>query len=455
MPKVAVVVTAHNYGRFLRKCLNSVLSQTFKDYEIIAVDDASTDETPQIIEEFKEKFGDRFKTTWTNGIGLAAASNAGIELSDSDYIVRLDADDWFDENFLLIESHYLDTHPETDMVYSDYYTTDANGNIVEHFRYMRANDELKLLDRSPLASGAMYKKACWAELSGYNSELRHQEDFDYWIRFVNRFNVACVNLPLYYYRRHGTTMSSNTKAKLAARRKVKADFVEYKLKNILTNKKIVAIIPARGADNLALKQLNGRPVIAHTIEAAKNSGVFEKVIVSTDSKDIAEVAKQLGAEVPFIRPETLASRVAIEKVLSHALDYLERVESYEPDIVALLHITAPFKTAEHIREAVHTLLIFDTDTVISVAENNKFLWKPDEFGLTPLFEKRLLRHERESLYVENGAIYVFKKPVLDFGSVIGKTVGNILMTEEESIRVDNEFGFWLAEQMLKTGKFTP
>ncbi len=452
MPKVAVIVTAHNYGHFLRKCLNSILNQTFKDYELIVVDDASTDETPQIIEEFKEKFGNKLKATRTNGIGLAAASNAGIELSDSDYVVRLDADDWFDENILLIESHYLDMHPETDMVYSDYYTTDANGNIVEHYRYMRANDELKLLDRSPLASGAMYKKACWAELSGYNSELKHQEDFDYWIRFVNRFTVACVNLPLYYYRRHGTTMSSNTMAKLAARRKVKADFVEYKLKNILLNKKVIAIIPARGADGLALKQLDGKPVLAYSIEAAKNSGVFEKIIVSTDSKEIAEVAKQLGAEVPFIRPETLAGKVAIEKVLSHALDYLARVEGYEPDIITLLYITTPFKKAEHIKEAVHTMLIFNTDTVMSVAEHNKFLWQPGETGLVPLFEKRLLKHERESLYVENGAIYVFKKPVLDFGSVIGKTVGNILMTEEESIRIDNDFGFWLAEQMLKSNK---
>ncbi|MBI2040882.1 MAG: hypothetical protein HYT16_02145 [DPANN group archaeon] len=148
----------------------------------------------------------------------------------------------------------------------------------------------------------------------------------------------------------------------------------------------------------------------------------------------------------------LAGKVAIEKVLSHALDYLERVESYEPDIITLLYITTPFKTADHIKEAVHTLFIFDTDTVISVAEDNKFLWKPDEYGLTPLFEKRLLKHERESLYAENGAIYVFKRPVLDFGSVIGKTVGNILMTEEESTRVDSDFGFWLAEQMLKSGK---
>ncbi len=452
MPKVAVVVTAHNYGHFLRKCLNSVLNQTFKDYELIVVDDASTDETPQIIEEFEEKFSDRFKTTRTNGIGLAAASNAGIEISDSDYIVRLDADDWFDENILLIESHYLDTHPETDMVYSDYYTTDANGNIVEHYRYMRANDELKLLDRSPLASGAMYKKACWAELSGYNPELRHQEDFDYWIRFANRFNVACVNLPLYYYRRHGTTMSSNTKAKLAARRKVKADFVEYKLKNVLSSQKMIAIIPARGADDLALKQLNGRPVIAYTIEAAKNAGIFEKIIVSTDSKEIAEAAKQFGAEAPFIRPAELAGRIAIEKVLSHTLNYLGRVEGYEPDIVALLYITTPFKTAEHIKEAAHTMLIFNTDTVMSVAEHNKFLWRPGERGLVPLFEKRLLKHERESLYVENGAIYVFKPSILDYGSIVGKTVGNILMTEEESIRIDSEFGFWLAEQMLKGGK---
>ena len=118
--------------------------------------------------------------------------------------------------------------------------------------------------------------------------------------------------------------------------------------------KIVAIIPARGGSvGVPLKNirlLGGKPLINYTIEVAIESGVFDRVIVSTDHKDIAEISKAAGAEVPFVRPPDISEDVETELVLQHAVDFLEKT-NYFPDAIALLQPTSPFRKAQTIRDA--------------------------------------------------------------------------------------------------------
>ncbi len=170
---------------------------------------------------------------------------------------------------------------------------------------------------------------------------------------------------------------------------------------------------------------------------------------STEDKGIAEVAQSYGVEV-IIRPSEL-TKAYVEMTVLYILDKLKE-KDYQPDIVAILHVNSPFKKAEHIAEAINTLLIYDTDSVISVGEDRKFHYQHDTYGLRPLFQKRLLRLEKETLYEENGAIYLSKRDVVTEENFLGTKVGHILMTREESIHIDSEFDFWLAEQMLERNR---
>lgn len=452
-PKVSVIITTHNYGQYLRQCLESVLNQTYKDHEIIVVNDGSTDNTAEILEEYK----DQVKILNLPGVGLPAACNYGIKASSGEYIIRLDADDFFDTNILLIEATFLDTHPEIGLVFPDYYTVKENGEIIEHMRLLKVGEEMRLLHRDPLAAGAMFRRKCFDELGGYNEKLKPREDYDFWIRFISKFKVHNINLPLMYYRRHGLSMCKvHYVDRMKAKRSVKEEFVKKHLQPMLQKLKIVAIIPARAESRinggkLALRSLNGKPLIAYTIEEALKSKLLGRVIVSTEDEEIAEVARRYGAEVPVMRPKELTvGGVPVEYVVLHVLDYLKEKEDYRADIVAVLHVISPLKKECHIREAVNTLLIFDVDSVISVTESKKFYWRPDMYGLSPLFEKRLLKSEREILYEENGAIYVAKRELLEkTKNIIGKSVAYVEMLEEESIHIDSEYDFWLAEQILK------
>ena len=115
MSKVSVIITAHNYAKWLPQAIDSVLTQTFHDFEVVVVDDASTDHTPEVLRHYAQR--PNVKIVTTKGLGLAGAANLGVRSSSGEYVIRLDADDYFDENILLVLSHYLDVHPNVGMVF--------------------------------------------------------------------------------------------------------------------------------------------------------------------------------------------------------------------------------------------------------------------------------------------------------------------------------------------------
>ena len=140
---------------------------------------------------------------------------------------------------------------------------------------------------------------------------------------------------------------------------------------MMNTKKILGIIPARGGSkgipkkNIA--QLSGKPLIAYTINAALKSKLLTKVIVSTDDKKIADIAKEYGCEVPFIRPESLSGDdVLTYPVLKHAIEFLQENNHEKYDAILLLQPTSPFRSSKDIDNAIN-LLSKDVDCVISIS----------------------------------------------------------------------------------------
>jgi len=313
--------------------------------------------------------------------------------------------------------------------------------------------EVGLLDLPAHGAGTMFRKSCFAELGGYNPELTCQDGYDIWLKFINTYKIYNVNLPLFYYRRHGKNLTTNSQRILTTRRYIKRRHVEKHFSHQTLN--VLGIIPTKGdghlIKNFPLKSLAGKPVIDYTIEEAKNCSQINRLIFTTESQSVANAAQKSGVEV-VLRPQELAdSSQGFEKTVMFILDHLAK-QNYFADIVVLMSITSPLKKSYHITEAIDTLLIFDCDSVISVCEDLKFHYRHDFYGLTPLFKKRLLRMEKESLYEENGALFVSKKNVISDESFLGKTISHIIMKKEESIDIDEPFDFWMSEQIIKEYK---
>lgn len=229
------------------------------------------------------------------------------------------------------------------------------------------------------------------------------------------------------------------------------------------NCKILHIIPARGGSKgiprKNIKLLNGKPLIAYSIEAALRSGVLDRIVVSTEDAEIAEVAKKFGAEV-IERPKELAEdHVVLDPVIKHILETLEKQDCV-PDFISLTQPTSPLLNAETIRQCVHKAVNQDFDSCITAFLPETYEWKwrsaSNQSGEASAFEpevpvtQRVVRQALPKIYHENGAFYItrtamFKKT----GHRWGGKLTIIKMGELESTQIDNEFQFRLVEQILK------
>ena len=226
---------------------------------------------------------------------------------------------------------------------------------------------------------------------------------------------------------------------------------------------MIAIIPARGGSKgipgKNIKELCGKPLIAYTILAALNSKEIEKVVVTTDCEEIACIAKQYGAEVPFMRPKELAgdSSSAID-VYMHAVSFLENVLKTKIDKFMALLPTAPFRTTEDIECALTLFKESKAETLISMKEADtpvSWYYKMDCDGRVQNLGVNSInavsnRQENERYYVPNGAIYILDKKLLEEKRTYycENTVAYV-MTPEKSVDIDYELDFRFAEFLIK------
>lgn len=211
MSKVSVIIPTYNRAELIIETIQSVLDQTFDDFEIIVVDDGSTDNTKQVVDGFKDS---RIKYIYQENRGVANARNNGIKASSGEYIAFLDSDDmWLPEN-LELKVKMLDSHPDVALVSSDCYLIDDDtGATVHRFWDKRPYDHLLEQvggPRQPLAlatlltpTAALIRRRVFVEEVGvFDESLRYSSDWDIWLRILPRLPIKMIDTPLAKYRKH-------------------------------------------------------------------------------------------------------------------------------------------------------------------------------------------------------------------------------------------------------------
>ena len=231
---------------------------------------------------------------------------------------------------------------------------------------------------------------------------------------------------------------------------------------------VLGIIPARGGSKRIprknIRLLAGKPLINYTIEAAMAAKCLDRLIVSTDDDEIAEIAKKCGAEVPFIRPAELAGdKTADQPVFRHALEKLKELSDYEPEIVLNLRPTTPLKTPETIDRVITTILDTKADIVrtmspVTGVHHPYWMYKLsgddqaipflDDIRMSEYFQRQLL----PPVYRINCAADAMKSRLIYEGNIFGddSDMRIVVTTEEESIDIDTEFDFKLCEYVLNS-----
>ena len=219
--------------------------------------------------------------------------------------------------------------------------------------------------------------------------------------------------------------------------------------------KNIALIPARGGSKGILRKniklFHSKPLIYWTIISALESNYIDRVIVSTDDQEIADIARSFSAEVPFIRPSELAedNTKGIETVL-HALNNLSNVNN-----IILLQPTSPLRKTKHIDEIFEIRSKYNSDSAVSVTLARKnidsYFTLDENKRMTPSSDdlKFLPRQEYAKSYTLNGALYLStSESILKKKSLISSSTIGYVMPEEYSIDIDNQFDWDLAEYLM-------
>lgn len=230
---------------------------------------------------------------------------------------------------------------------------------------------------------------------------------------------------------------------------------------MIDGNKVLAIIPARGGSkgiprkNIA--SFCGKPLIAWSIEEALRSKYIDRVIVSTEDKEIGEVSQKYGAEVPFLRPVELSQddTPGIDPIL-HCIKWLKLNEKCEYDYICTLQCTSPFRNSEHIDEALEKLLSNKGDSIVSISESevSPYWMKKIKHGKLVDFIKNIPTYTRRQdlpkVYKINGALYMIKtSTLLKNKSWYSRNTLPYIMNRVDSIDIDEPIDLKIAEILMK------
>jgi len=231
--------------------------------------------------------------------------------------------------------------------------------------------------------------------------------------------------------------------------------------------KVLGIIPARGKSKRVPKKnirpFAGKPLIAYTIENSLQSTRISRLIVSTDSEEIAETARRYGADVPFMRPSCLAEDATPDQpVFRHALEWLREHENYEPDIVLNLRPTTPFKTPQIIDKVIQRMVDTNADVVRTMTriegvhhpywmytlseegDANPFV---DHIDIARYYQRQLL----PDVYRINGVVDAMRTQIIHDGDILStRNMVGVVIAPEDSIDIDSEFDFRVCELLMKS-----
>jgi CMP-N-acetylneuraminic acid synthetase len=227
----------------------------------------------------------------------------------------------------------------------------------------------------------------------------------------------------------------------------------------------LGLIPARGGSKgipgKNARPLLGRPLIDYTFTAALRSRRLQRTLLSTDCPHLAQLGRDAGIEVPFMRPADLAAdHTPTLPVVFHALNYLESRQRYLPEIVVLLQPTAPLRTELHIDAAIDSLIQSQADALVSVMAVPSHFSPPWQFQIEqghlrlwdgqPLENITPRRQELPTTYVRNGAIYaIWREALVDSQSFFGRRCVAFVMPQSESINIDTIEDWHSAERFLE------
>ena len=449
-PKITVYITNYNYGKYIVKAIESILNQTEQDFEVLIIDDGSTDDSITILENYTEN--PKIKIIQQNNKGLTVSNNVALKLANGKYIMRLDADDFLFDNALENLSSILDRDSDVGMVFGDYYIIDENENIVEHFQRHNFNKDVNLLDQPAHGACTMFRIECLRQLGGYDETINRQDGYELWLRFIEKYKVNNINEPIFYYRQHDNNLTSKEDELLDTRTQI---LKKHVIKNKKRELKGIAILPIRGSyiDNRSLPftKIGNSKLIDRTVEFILNFSPISKLIITTPDQEVLNYVNLKWKSKVFLieRPKKISLiNSPLSPVIKHAFE--ANSDSYDFDYFMLQNIETPFKKTKIIESGINILQIFDVDTVVGLRPERDLLLNHNGKGMQFLMEQGSFRLERNEVYkMVSGYLIRDMKSFKKENELFGKRIGHVIFDQISAYNIRNKLDFSIANYLAK------
>jgi CMP-N-acetylneuraminic acid synthetase len=425
-----------------------VFTQLYHNWELLIIDEGSTDETEEIGQELALMRPENTKfIRHSQPVGLQKLANMVLRRANGKYMVRLDADDWFDESALLIMVHKLESSSEVGMVYGNYFYVASDGAVLGMERRIKIDHEDKVGHLPPHGACTMFRTRSLKAVGGYSEDVNAQDGWELWYKLRSRIGASSLDTPLFYYRQHEDALTLDHRRLLEARtlifKKIAAN-LEGDYKPIS-----VAVIPVResypGFEGVPYRNFNGISLLERALMSASSSETVSHVVVASQSNSVLEFSAKLEAsgQVPphmrYLRPmdDRPDGRLPMKDLLLGAAQYFNQLTGTQPDILAYLSLHAVHRRNTHIDKAVNVLRITESDSVVSVQEEREPMFRPGKTGLELLNPGRFdgLSFDREKLFQFNGSIIATWREVLEANQLLGENISFIEMSSEDSYQI--------------------
>ena len=459
LPKVTIYITNYNYGRFISQAINSCINQTFKNFEIIIIDDGSTDKSKKIINKYTRDFT-FIRSQFNKNQGLIKSCNSALRSARGEYILRLDADDWLDKNALEIMVNKLEKNRNVEFIFPDYYEVDQNNNIL-HLIRRHDFENVKLFDTPAHGACSLFRTKTLILNGGYDENFSAQDGVDIWLRFYKKFKVMNINIPLFYYRRHGFNLTENKKKILENRNKILFKNNKNKIKNV------IAFVPIRGKKydkfSKIFDKIGKKKLIDWTLDNLIETKSIKYVVVSSPDEKVLSYVKKKNSKkiIPVKRDISISTQgVSLDKSVKQGIAYLKKRYKFKTDFVVISNINCPFRNFKHVENAINTIQIFNLDVVYGVTTKNSLFFKHNGSSLKPLRsfdytnvhsenKKIKMKIESEEIFIESGNFTVQKNNFFVKKSLKKSLIGYENLNSLSSFEIKNNFDYLLAQNIAK------
>jgi len=455
-PSITVYITNFNYGKFLNTCIKSVLSQTFKNFELIIIDDGSTDNSIKILKKFKKKQNIRF--IFQKNKGLIKTNNIAIRASKGEFLLRLDADDYLDPNALLVLFNEINKSDDTALVYSDFFLINEKNKIMKHERRLDFKHEIKNFNNVAHGACSLIRKRNLNEVNLYDEKFDRQDGVDIWYKFFNKYKIRKVSLPLFYYRQHQSNLTLNSRKLYQTKDKILDKFYKIEKKELKKNNKVACIIPVRGkvytTNCLSMEKLQKKPLLFWTIDEALKSKKIDKIIITTsDLNIISQLRKRYKKKISYHQRSNKYSmeNTNFTDAIISALSI--KYKKNKPNYLLVLGFENPFRKSFYIDTAISSILLHKADKVISVNKeiNNNF-YKYRGNNLININNNKLneLKLEKEDIFEEKGgiALYDYQSFLKNDNDQKFKKVNYIVMDKKASYTINDYLELEIANKVI-------